>query len=167
MLFFLGRYTSYREDQRKGMKEINDNFYRPFITKYNSLNKGYATWTSGLPLDEVGELVELLITYKECCSPFLARKIDDFTMIYSGYSLQIKAGKEITDEENRCIEDCFVYIYGTIEKQLKINSRKLYCSLPKRCLYWVVDTVEYLKRSFYRATFRFRCKDLFKDEEEQ
>ena len=27
LTFFLGRYTSYREDYREGRKEINDTFY--------------------------------------------------------------------------------------------------------------------------------------------
>ncbi len=147
LLFFLGRYTSYRDDYRKGMKEINDYFYRPFVTIYDNARRAVALYTSDLPVDVQEELFKLLITYQHCCSPRLKRKIMFFSVTYTGYSKAIANGKTLSDEENQFIDKSFFEIYNIVEKNLIKNSRRLYCSVPKRFFYWIYDLFANIKVS--------------------
>lgn len=147
LLFFLGRYTSYRDDYRKGMKEINDNFYRPFVTIYDNARRAVALYTSDLPINVQEELFKLLITYQHCSSPRLKRKIMFFSVTYTGYSQEIANGRTLSDEENQFIDKSFFEIYNIIEKNLIKNSRKLYCSVPKRFFYWIYDLFANIKVS--------------------
>lgn len=154
IVFFLGRYTSYRDDQRKGMKELNDCFYRPFLTTYNDAHRAYAYYVSDLPLDVQERLVTLLINYQSSCSPKTSRDIMYFIAMYSGYSEEIKNGEALTSDEQDEIEKTFSRIYTEIDKLCKKNNRKLYCSVSKRiwyriqeCFYWVqYHTERYLKK---------------------
>ena len=139
LLFFLGRYTAYRDDQRKGMKEINENFYQPFITIYDNARRAVALYVSDLPVEVQEELFRLLISYQYCCSPKLKQKIMFFNITYTGYSQELAAGNKLTEEENEFIDKSFFEIYNIIEKNLIKNSRKLYCSIAKSFFYWLFD----------------------------
>ena len=158
LLFFLGRYTSYKDDRRKGMKEINECFYLPFITTYDNARRAVALYTSDLPIDVQEELYELLIKHQYCCSPRLRKKIMFFSVTYTGYSENIKAGKKLSDDENEFIDKSFFEIYNIIERKLIKNSRRLYCSLPKRFLYLLSDIFASIKYYIYSAKQNIREK---------
>lgn len=145
IVFFLGRYTSYRDDQRKGMKELNDCFYRPFLTTYNDAHRAYAYYVSDLPLDVQERLLTLLINYQSSCSPKVSRDINDFIIMYSGYSQDIKNGEALTPDDKDAIEKTFGMIYTEIDKLCKKNNRKLYCSIPKRIWYRIVECGYWIK----------------------
>ena len=145
IVFFLGRYTSYRDDQRKGMKELNDCFYRPFLTTYNDAHRAYAYYVSDLPLDVQERLLTLLINYQSSCSPKISRDIMHFIAMYSGYSEELRNGEKLTQADELAIEQQFQKIYASIDKLCKKNSRKLYCSVSKRIWYRIVEIGYWIK----------------------
>ena len=84
LTFFLGRYTSYREDYREGRKEINDTFYKPFLELYDNEHHSMAWYYTDLSLEMQNSIMEILLFY--------------LSKMYAG---QIKAG-----ESYRILKKC-------------------------------------------------------------
>ena len=150
--FFMGRYTSYRSDCRKGMKELNSRFYQPFVTLYHNTRHAYAMNFVDLPLNVQAELVTLLLSNYECFSPFFKKKIDDLDQAFSGYSEELANGEKLLPDEEEFVEKVFESILASVTKQYKKNCRKLYCSIPKRIWYSVAETI--IRMSYCRFWFR-------------
>ena len=112
--FFMGRYTSYRSDCRKGMKELNSRFYQPFVTLYHNTRHAYAMNFVDLPLNVQAELVTLLLSNYECFSPFFKKKIDDLDQAFSGYSEELANGDKLLPDEEEYVEKVFESSRGGI-----------------------------------------------------
>lgn len=139
--FFLGRYTSHLEDRRNGMKDINETFYKPFLSLYANEHHAYALFFSDLSIDVQKKIVALLLDNCNRVSPYVKEKILTLDTCYSGYVEDIKAGKELLLGEKEYIEKYFNQINDYIEKQYQKNERKLYCSIFKRFLYAIQEII--------------------------
>ena len=143
--FFLGRYTSYKSDRRMAMKEMNELFLKPFISLYENTHHAYALRIVDFPLEVQQDMISLLLDNKISLSPYLQSKIIDFDCMYSGYSETLKNNDPLSEDEMKEIEETFMKIYRKLEKQYKSNSRKLYCSYPKRIWYFICDIFYFFK----------------------
>lgn len=82
LTFFLGRYTSYREDYREGRKEINDTFYKPFLELYDNEHHSMAWYYTDLSLEMQNSIMEI-------CSQTGTRFIPESKIKYEGISIYI------------------------------------------------------------------------------
>jgi len=139
LTFFLGRYTSHLDDRRSGMKDINENFYKPFMGTYLEAHHAYALYFVDLDMKYQISLVEILLHNMNRVSPRIKKKILDLDQCYSGYSEDLRNGIKISSEDKEFVEKQFAEIYSYIEKQYIKNERKLYCSLWKRFLYSIQE----------------------------
>lgn len=86
--FLFGRYTSYLDDRRTGMKDINNSFYKLFLSTYKNEHHAYALF------------------------------FVDLDQCFSGYSKDIENGREISDEEKKYVENGFHHIYNYYERKV-------------------------------------------------
>lgn len=84
--FMFGRYTSYIEDQRVGMKDINESFYKPFLSMYLNEHHAYALYFVDLEYKVQKDIVKILLDNSNRVSPSMKRKIWDLDQCFSGYS---------------------------------------------------------------------------------
>lgn len=139
LTFFLGRYTSRCADRRQGMKDIDESFYKPFISLYTNAHHAYAFYFVDLPLEAQDEMVKMLLENRKRVAPWIESKILDFDQCYSGCRKQMEEHKEILDEEKIYVERIFSTIYEYAEKQYAKNERKLYHSIPERIVYKISE----------------------------
>lgn len=139
LTFFLGRYTSYRTDCRAGMKELNEQFYRPFINLYQYTRHAYALYFVDFPLETQKELERLLLDHRIHMSLFLRYQIIEFDKIFSGIMKDIEANEMLAEEEKQYVEKRFNSIYNYVENEYKKNCRKLYCTWLQRVGYWLLE----------------------------
>lgn len=91
LTFFLGRYTSYREDYREGRKEINDTFYKPFLELYDNEHHSMAWYYTDLSLEMQNSIMEI-------CSQTGTRFIPESKIKYMSWICIFQAGSA------RCLE---------------------------------------------------------------
>lgn len=115
--FFFGRYTSHLDDRRSAMKEINDTFYKPFLSLYKNEHHAYALFFTDLSVEVQEKIVALLLENCNRVSPYTKEKILKLDTCYSGYIEDIKSNNELLSEEKEYIECCFNKIYNYIERQ--------------------------------------------------
>ena len=139
LTFLLGRFTTYVDDRRKGMKEINDTFYKPFLSMYLNEHHAYALEFVDLPIEVQSEMVRLLLENADKLSPVIKQKIQELDMCYSGYVKILKKKKELLGEEKEDVEKIFSCIYQYIEKEYIRNERKLYCTFIRYIWYNILD----------------------------
>lgn len=141
--FVFGRYSTYRSDCRAGMKEINAQFYQPFITQYENTKHACAMWFVDLPMDVQSDMMKLLFEYRACCSPKLQQKILELDQPFSYYSTKLNEDVPVSEqmslEDVKYIEKVFGEVYTLIDKQYKRNTRILYCSWFTRLRYRITD----------------------------
>lgn len=137
--FLTGRCTSHLDDYRTGMKEINNSFYKPFLSLYKNAHHAYALNFVDIDYDVQKEIIKLLLDNMEIVPPRLRLKIYELDQCFSGYSQDIEQGIEMVREEKDYVEQCFNAIYNYIESQYIKNERKLYCSAWKRMKYAMQD----------------------------
>lgn len=141
--FLLGRYSTYRSDCRVGMKELNTQFYQPFISLYENARHARAMWFVDLSIEVQRDMMKLLLEYRACCAPKLQRKILELDQPFSSYSEEAKEGVYLSErmsiEDVEYIEKLFGEIYTLIDQQYKRNTRKLYCSWLTRVRYGIAD----------------------------
>ena len=133
--FFVGRYTCHLDDRRNGMKDINETFYKPFLSTYMNEHHAYALFFTDLSIKGQKKMVKLLLDNSYRVAPIIKEKIVALDCCFSGYLEDIEEKKELLQEEKEYVERCFGDIYTYIEKQYRKNERRLYCSMFKRFLY--------------------------------
>ena len=139
LTFFLGRYTSYREDYREGRKEINDTFYKPFLELYDNEHHSMAWYYTDLSLEMQNSIMEVLLTNRYKVHPRIKNKIYELDMYFSSRISPLSRNQELVDEEKEYVEKVFQSIYSYIEKEYVKNNRALYCSLAKRFYFWIIE----------------------------
>jgi hypothetical protein len=137
--FFLGRYTSCCDDRRQGRKDIDETFYKPFISLYTNAHHAYAYYFVDLPLETQDEIMKILLENRKRVAPWMERTILDMDQCYSGCRKQIEEHEEILDEDKKYVERIFSTIFEYAEKQYARNERKLYHSLPERMIYKISE----------------------------
>ncbi len=137
--FLVGRWTSHLDDRRIGMKEIDTQFYKPFLSLYKNTHHAYALNLVDIDFEVQEQLIKLLLDNVEIVSPRLRLKIFELDQCFSGYSQDIAQGIELSQEEKDFVEQYFGNIYNYIEKQYIKNERKLYCPGWKRVSYFLQD----------------------------
>lgn len=137
--FLLGRCTSHLDDYRAGMKEIDNSFYKPFLSLYKNAHHAYALNFVDIDYEVQEELIKLLLDNVEIVPAKLRLKIFELDQCFSGYSQDIEQGTEMLREEKDFVDRYFDDIYDYIEKQYIKNERKLYCSVWKRVDYAIQD----------------------------
>ena len=137
--FFIGRYTSRLDDRRQGLKDIDETFYKPFISLYLNAHHANAFFFVDLPLEAQDKIVELLLENRKRVPPWVERKISEIDLCYSGYSVQIKEKEENSAEDKEYIEKIFQTIFEYAEKQYGQNERKLYHNLFERVGYKISE----------------------------
>ena len=103
--FFLGRYTNYKTDRRISMKEMNENFLKPFISLYENTHHAYALRIVDLSIDAQKQMMKLLLDNRVNLSPCLQQKIIIFDVIFSGYIQSLENKQELLEEEMEEIDD--------------------------------------------------------------
>ena len=154
--FFFGRYSTYKSDCRNAIKELNENFFKPFISIYENEHHACALRIVDLSIDAQKQMMKLLLDNRVNLSPRLQNKIMIFDVMFSGYIQSLENKQELLDEEMEEIEQHFSKIYIAVEKQYKKNSRKIYCTLSKRIWYCICDAFYYTKTitSYYISVFK-------------
>lgn len=137
--FLFGRYTSYLDDRRAGRKDINESFYKPFLSLYKNEHHACALFFADLDFKVQKKLIKLLLDNTERVSPVIKMHIYDLDQYFSGYLKDFVTENDITDEDKEYVEKNFGCIYNYVEKQYIKNERKLYCSFEKRMLYKVQE----------------------------
>jgi hypothetical protein len=137
--FFLGRYTCRCDDRRQGRKDIDETFYKPFISLYTNAHHAYAYYFVDLPLETQDEIMKILLENRKRVAPWIERIILDMDQCYSGCRKQMKEHEEISDEDKKYVEGIFGAIFEYAEKQYARNERKLYHSLPERIVYKISE----------------------------
>lgn len=97
--FLLGRYTSHLDDQRAEMKEIDNTFYKPFLSLYKNAHHAYALYFTDIDYEAQKKIIKMLLDNEEIVSPKLRLKINGLDQCFSGYSQDIEEGIEITQED--------------------------------------------------------------------
>ncbi|WP_281844816.1 hypothetical protein [Sellimonas catena] len=116
LTFFLGRYTSYREDYREGRKEINDTFYKPFLELYDNEHHSMAWYYTDLSLEMQNSIMEILLTNRYKVHPRIKNKIYELDMYFSSRISPLSRDKELVDEEKEYVEKVFQSIYSYSNK---------------------------------------------------
>lgn len=137
--FFLGRYTSRAADRRQGMKDIDESFYKPFISLYWNAHHAYAFYFVDLPIETQAEIMKMLLENRKRVAPWIERTIMDLDQCYSGYREQIKEQEEISDKDKKYVEKTFSVIFEYAEKQYAKNERKLYHTWLERVVYKISE----------------------------
>lgn len=139
MTFLFGRYTSHLEDRRRGIREIDNTFYKPFLSLYKNAHHAYALFFVDIDYSVQEEIMKLLLDNVEIVPPKLRLTIYNLDQCFSGYSQDIEQGVEILQEEKEHVEKYFLAIYHYIERQYIKNERKLYCSLGRRMCFMIQE----------------------------
>lgn len=145
LLFFLGRYTSYRSDLRVSRKELNDNFYRPFVFLFKDTRRTRACYFIDYPEEIREKLTALIMDNEATFSPENRDLINEFYMAYVGITDSLKRGESVSNKDILYLEVRVNSLYEEINKNYVRNTRILSCSYPKRIWYFISETCPCIK----------------------
>lgn len=136
MTYFFTRRSNHVDDYRQGMKDIDEAFYKPFISLYWNAHHAYAYYFVDLPIETQDKIINLLLENQKRVPPWIERQIWDLDQCYSGYREDVE---QMLDEEKKFVEDLFWKIYRYVEKAYVSNERKLYHTAFDRLCYWISE----------------------------
>ena len=139
LTFMFGRYTSYIGDRRIGMKDINESFYKPFLSMYLNEHHAYALYFVDFDYNVQRDIAKILLDNVNRVSPRMKRKIWNLDQCLLDYSKDFEDEVELSSEDKVYVERCFNEIYEYIQKQYIKNERKLYCAFSKRVKYVIEE----------------------------